>query len=52
MSSHYLVDNNVISEMTNMVPNDAVVWRLADGPAIYLSVLTVGETQRGITRLP
>lgn len=51
MSNHYLVDTNVVSEMTKIVPNDAVVQWLAGGPSLYLSVLTVGEIQRGITRL-
>lgn len=52
MSDHYLVDTNVVSELTKAVPNDAVIRWLAGGPSLYLSALTVGEIQRGITRLP
>ena len=50
----YLLDTCVISALTAKQPNDRVV-RWIDGlapDAIYLSVITVGEIQKGIEKLP
>jgi predicted nucleic acid-binding protein len=50
----YLLDTNVISEFTSPQPNAAVVaWLTAHQHTIlYLSVITLGEIQQGIQRLP
>jgi toxin FitB len=49
----YLVDTNVISEVTRLRPEQSVLKWLdlipADG--LYLSVITVGEISKGIARL-
>ena len=50
----YLIDTNVISELTRAKPAAAVTaWfeEVAD-EALHLSVLTVGELRRGVERLP
>jgi predicted nucleic acid-binding protein len=50
----YLIDTNVISELTRSKPAPAVAaWfeEVAD-EALHLSVLTVGELRRGIEKLP
>ena len=50
----YLLDTNIISEFANLVPNLSVQSWLQDhqSQGLYLSVITVGEIQQGITRLP
>jgi toxin FitB len=50
----YLVDTNVISELTRPKPSPAVAaWfeEVAD-EALHLSVLTLGELRRGVEKLP
>ena len=50
----FLLDTNIISEATKRQPNVALeAWlerHRADG--LYLSVITIGELQQGIARLP
>jgi len=50
----YLLDTNVISEFANQQPNPSVVaWlRAHQGDVLFLSVVTIGEIQQGISRLP
>lgn len=50
----YLVDTNVISELTRPKPAQAVTdWfeEVAD-EALHISVLTLGELRRGVEKLP
>jgi predicted nucleic acid-binding protein len=50
----YLVDTNVISELTRPKPAPSVAaWfeGVAD-EALHLSVLTLGELRRGVEKLP
>lgn len=49
----YLLDTNVISELVAKRPNQRVVkWvDKLDPNSIYLSVITIGELQRGIEKL-
>ena len=49
----YLLDTNVISELIARQPNPQVVEWIdsLDSNGIYLSVLTVGEIQKGIAKL-
>jgi toxin FitB len=50
----YLVDTNVVSELTRPKPSAAVAaWfeEVAD-EALHLSVLTLGELRRGVEKLP
>lgn len=50
----YLIDTNVISELSRPKPAQVVVdWfeEVAD-EALHLSVLTLGELRRGVERLP
>jgi toxin FitB len=50
----YLLDTCVISEPTKPKPATSVLdWiRSADSEALYLSVLTLGEIERGVARIP
>jgi len=49
----YLLDTCLISELVKKVPNSAVVSWLdtQDEQSFYLSVLTIGELQKGISKL-
>lgn len=49
----YLVDTNVASELTKSRPHPAVSAWLdsVPGPALYLSVLVIGEIRQGIERV-
>lgn len=51
---NYLLDTNVISELIAKQPYQPVLnWIDAQDPnSIYLSVITIGELQKGITKLP
>jgi toxin FitB len=51
---NYLLDTCVISELVNKNPNEQVLAWINNVPDehIFLSVLTVGEIQRGIYKLP
>ena len=50
----FLLDTSVISELVKPSPNDNVVeWmKRADETSLYLSVLTIGELEKGIAKLP
>lgn len=50
----YLLDTCLISELVKKEPNPAVVnWLDAqEEPNLFLSVLTLGELQKGIEKLP
>jgi len=50
----YLLDTNVISEFTRPEPSLSVqAWmRDCQREGMYLSVITIGEIQQGIARLP
>jgi len=52
--SGYLLDTNVISELTKLQPEAKVVsWFHATNEELfYLSVLTIGEIRKGIDSLP
>ena len=52
--SAYLLDTLVLSELIKPVPQPSVVaWIDAgDELAFYLSALTIGEIQKGVSRLP
>lgn len=49
----YLLDTNVVSEFRKPQPNAALIaWVAQVNPATaYLSVITIGELQKGIARL-
>ncbi|MCA9956165.1 MAG: type II toxin-antitoxin system VapC family toxin [Ardenticatenaceae bacterium] len=51
---NYLLDTCVISELISRQPNSQVLDWLRNLPSerIFLSVLTIGEIQRGIKKLP
>lgn len=51
---NYLLDTCVVSELISRQPNSQVLdWlRNLPGERIFLSVLTIGEIQRGIKKLP
>jgi len=50
---NYLLDTNVVSEFRKPQPNAGVIaWVARVNPATtYLSVITIGELQKGIARL-
>ena len=50
----FLFDTSVISELVKPAPDDKVVdWmKRADENSLYLSVLTIGELEEGIAKLP
>lgn len=50
----YLLDTCVISDLMNKTPHPQVVEWIdsQDDDRIYLSVITIGEIQKGIARLP
>ena len=50
----YLLDTCLISELVKKEPNPAVVSWLdkQDEQKLFLSVLTLGELQKGISKLP
>jgi predicted nucleic acid-binding protein len=52
--SGYLIDTNVISELTRIQPDSKVVaWMQATSEELlHLSVLTIGEIRKGIDSLP
>ncbi len=48
----WLLDTNVISELARPVPNPVVAqWLTAHEDELFLSVLTLGEIQKGISSL-
>ncbi|RLB78028.1 MAG: VapC toxin family PIN domain ribonuclease [Deltaproteobacteria bacterium] len=50
----YLLDTCVISELVKPAPNRKVVDWLNEVPskALFLSVMTIGEIEKGLTKLP
>ncbi len=50
----FLLDTCVISELTKLGPDESVLrWlSMRDEDELYLSVLTVGELEKGIAKLP
>jgi toxin FitB len=52
--SGYLLDTNVISELTKLQPEPKVVswFQATSEELLYLSVLTIGEIRKGIDSLP
>lgn len=51
---NYLLDTCVISELIGPIPDEAVInWmRQIPDERVYLSVITIGEIRKGITKLP
>lgn len=51
---NYLLDTCVISELVKLSPDVNVVGWLSGTPSerLYLSVITVGEIRKGLTKLP
>lgn len=51
---NYLLDTCVISELVRPSPDEAVInWmRQIPDERVYLSVITIGEIRKGITKLP
>jgi len=52
--SGYLLDTNVISELTKLRPESKVVswFQATSEDLLYLSVFTIGEIRKGIDSLP
>ena len=50
----FLLDTSVISELVKAAPDDRVIeWlKRTDEASLYLSVLTIGEIEKGIAKLP
>ena len=50
----FLLDTSVISELVKPVPDSHVIeWlKRTDEASLYLSVLTIGEIEKGIAKLP
>lgn len=50
----YLLDTNIVSEFTKSQPDSALIgWFLRhQNDELFLSVVTIGEIQQGIARLP
>ena len=50
---NYLVDTNVLSEMTKPNPSSQVInWMKNHERSIFVSTITLGELKYGVTRLP
>lgn len=51
---NYLLDTNILSELTKKEPNPKVIQWFDETPdnEIYLSSLTIAELKRGIEKLP
>lgn len=51
---NYLLDTCVISELVKPNPNEAVINWMSHTPneRLFLSVITIGEIRKGITKLP
>ena len=47
----YLIDTNIVSDAEKRVPAPTQWLSAADPTQIYLSVVTLGEIARGITRI-
>lgn len=51
MTLGFLLDTNVVSELTKARPNASVIAWIAAAPSPHLSVLTLGELRRGAAGL-
>jgi toxin FitB len=51
---NYILDTNVVSELTKKQPNPNVVqWVDSQDPTrLYVTVITIGEIRKGIKKLP
>ena len=51
---NYLLDTCVISELVRPIPDKNVIHWLSHTPSerLFLSVITIGEIRKGITKLP
>ncbi len=51
---NYVLDTNIISELVSKQPNQKIIdWLDALDPnTVYLTVITIGEIQKGIEKLP
>ena len=51
---NYLLDTCVISELVKPSPDTNVIDWLGNTPSerLYLSVITIGEVRKGLTKLP
>ncbi len=51
---NYLLDTCVISELVKPIPNENVINWLNHTPTerLFLSVITIGEIRKGLTKLP
>jgi len=52
--SRYLLDTNIISDVTKVVPSEALLAWMADqaDETLYISALTVAEIRRGVLEKP
>lgn len=50
--THFLLDTNIISELTKQAPDQGVVDFIADLPVAWLSVVTLHELEYGVGLLP
>jgi toxin FitB len=50
----FLLDTSVISELVKPAPDSHVIeWlKRTDEASLYLSILTIGEIEKGIAKLP
>ena len=51
---NFLLDTNVVSELATNSPHPSVIdwFRSHERDVLYLSMITIGEIQQGIVRLP
>jgi predicted nucleic acid-binding protein len=52
--SHYLLDTNIISNVTKPAPSDSLLAWMADqiDDDLFISALTVAEIRRGVLEMP
>ena len=52
--SRYLLDANIISNVTKVVPSEALLAWMADqaDETLYISALTIAEIRRGVLEKP
>ena len=50
--SRYLVDTNVVSELSKETPNSSVTRFMAAQDDLWLSVIVIGEMELGVQSLP
>mgnify|MGYP006423886753 CR=1 FL=1 len=51
---NYLIDTNIISELTKKQPEPSVISWFGKAPenSLYISCITIGEIRKGIEKLP